>query len=581
MVYWKVEVGGKEVAPREGQKEDAERIYNALVENKNVVLSEWPGFGKTLAVLVSIANYLSDVNPNGYVVIITPNKLSSKYWYTEAGDKFTIYKPNGSILKIAHLAGKSSFDCFLNDKVKANDPRIICNQTISFYEKIRNCKYYAPIIRNKDRFSMINDVTEVREYLSINGKAFVFRRSSGVCDYYNQFFSIPEADVVVMNISMFLQMFSMGTLPKPAVLVIDEFDVYGFNMIRSIKIDDALFDDLKKYAKDKKLMERIIALERTIMSAVSLGEKIDYKHVRDSAYAVLQLINAIMNIAYVDSLSGLSMALRSMLDGATYMAKRSEEGIDIVVNLSKMMSQIIQRSGRTIFISGTPIDMDDYATIMESTYGLVPDISQHVIVSSGVKPNYRVYVYTSNFIPTLALAMKFDEDPELCRQYNELLARLEKLLMSKYGIVKILIPSKKYGKKCFSSLIPQYMDGASPDAVNGFVNGDNKYLISARFTRSLSILKPGAILIPKMPIPDTESPEVKFFLKKGYSSYIHMLARAEIFHLVHRFLRSPNSEVIISSLDMRVLETLYYYKKIHGLSVSYINDDGSVEDFEL
>lgn len=556
------------VAPRQHQEEDSERIVNAVRNGKVPLLNEPPGFGKTLTVINAVVELMGTED---VVLIVTPTKKLAQYWAREI-------EKSGVPLSYAVVIGKKNFTCPLaGDEVRADDPRIVCNLNTPVASKLVNCKYYAPPL-SKSIFELYKpkDVLFEKEYTGLYGSKYVaFSRGSGTCPYYVQFYDMADKHVVITTIHMAITMAMRGILPRPSILVIDEVDEVPMATLSEVVIDreliDTLFEMARTHVQSEDGKKKLVELRYNALRALESDEKPSKKLYQLSEH-LLPLVKEVLKHAYSDEAIQLSIALTSSLTRNVY----AEDGaVKVVIDKSPFIYDIVKNSKTTILITGSPLDDQSITTIMRYL-GISADLE---IISSVPYYGKAIYVVKENYDVITKHNFELNKTA-ICAKYSELADKLLELSQKMFGMRRLYIPviAYRYIYDCnFHKKFPGSLDRENKNAIDEFVRGDREVLISAVATRGLSFDK-GAVLIMKKPWPDITSAIVRHIYAQPYGrEYVDVYASAQVLQIISRFLRTQESEVIVGTLDKRVLESVLIYKR-RGGSVYMLN--GEIKPFE-
>lgn len=543
--------------PRLFQREDSDAIVNALDAGAIPILNEPPGFGKTFVVINALLNRMS---VEDVVVVIVPTKKLAEYWGSQI-------EKSGANLTYATVIGKRNFKCILADDARADDPRIVCNRQDPVVVKLKNCPYYAPTI-SKSTFDLYldsRDVMMTKEYTSLFGQRYVvFTRPKGTCPYYLQYYEMADKHVIITTVHMATVLAMRGILPKPTFVVIDEVDEVPFALLRNIDITkevvDYVLENARKYLDEenkKKLYENRykahVILENTEMPPS--------KKLYEITNLLLPYIRLILRNYFDDDIMQLYMALTS--SNVKDVRHRPEESLlSVVVDTSPFIYDIIRNTRYTILVTGSPLDVPNTETLLR----YLGISGEYRVVASVPYIGKAIYVVGDGFEPITKHNFEISKQ-QICKYYRELAHKLLEYSEKMFGIRKLFVPviAYRYIYDCkLNEEFPGSLDKENPNAIDEFVRGNREVLISSVASRGLSFTK-GSVLIMKKPWPDVTSASVKYIVSQPYGrEYLELFTTAQVLQIVSRFLRSPDSEVIVGTKDKRVLESLLVYRRRGG-----------------
>lgn len=554
--------------PREFQVEDSMDIVTAVIEGKVPILNEPPGFGKTAVLANAVLNLAS---MESRVVVITP----TKYLATEWGEELAKY---GVYDKITVLHGKGNFKCFI-EKTQADDPRIVCNLRDYVYNKVKACPYYAPVLGKYEFQFFEREAVSYVEYDSVNGARIAWRRQQGNCDYYSQLYDMADSRFVITNIHYALSLMMVGLMPKPHILVLDEVDEYLSTIVKTVEISrkdvEKLFDTLIQLdlEKGKSLYEnRIKAIG--LLKQESRRLKTYYELV-----SLLEpVVNAVLSKVYDRWVMTLKRALS--VKYVSYV-EVSEEKMRVAVSYVDILRALITNANIVIMSTGSPLTENAINTLLK-IYGISAPIS---IIRRKPFVGRRIYVLRRE--PMQFTYYMFENNKnQFCKAIAELAEMLLQYSQKLFGVKRLYIPviSYKYFDECgLSRLWSNYMDRDKTheekmEMLRKFKSGELEMLISESAGRGVSFPERGAVMIFKRPVPSTNSPSVKVMISMTRGiDYMELYGVSKVLQYVSRFLRTPESEVLVGTLDARVYHDLWAVYKKQGGEMYWVDERGIYE----
>jgi Rad3-related DNA helicase len=336
--------------------------------------------------------------------IVVPIKSLQDQYERDYTDKNFILKENGKRLKISVIKGRGNFNCKFCDGLKADDPYLPCD--IELREK--NMKMILEFIEQnkevkKEDFSSVTDVRRVsiaaacpywspvmaaetggkvlsrarkRKYMSISDKEYaLFERAKG-CEYYQQYHSYIDADVLIFNAMKYGLETAMGRKPKTDLEVIDECDDFLDSFANEKKINlnrliSSLSSLIPEDTKDKHAIKEIILLSNRVIAVHNEGiEKLEKHLFKD-------LFDKVLEHPYLaededgNYYNSVFEAVKSFEDlvGETYIAfersKSEQQSLSgssygdtiyanlVSINVSRRFKDLIDKNNVLVLMSGT------------------------------------------------------------------------------------------------------------------------------------------------------------------------------------------------------------------------------------
>jgi len=553
---------GREVALRPWQERGIEQLREAIENGRPVVvLNEPPGSGKTLTVLLSIADY---VDKNNKALVLVPYASIGSMW-----TKYRIVNSEGRELKIMVLAAKRFHRCWLEVTQTADSPILPCNNTKSnFSEKLKKCIYYAPVTWDESNPKL----KKVAEYNSIWGKRYVnVHVMGGACDYYKQFQEMAEADVVVMTYSKFFYEYMFKRVPKPKFVVADEAEMLPYALIAKLYITE---EDIDKMAKMMQgVSPKVVAELVAIKSMIKRGYKVNINQILELYEKAFGSKPGPFNYSNVVVSNGKIMLVHDY-----YL---------------QVLSEIFSTSRALIAVTGTPLQDQEIADVLYT--------SSFVKISNNNKLLGRLIVYTNSQVVVKGVWFKRidlykGEVDQVCRELEKYFEWSTKLSLP----VFMPVITYRHVRACWEQVkraVAQRLDcdetgrcrktgrfiedeilDKTGKHIEEFIEGKRDILITARANRGVHFPhKLLAQIIVKRPWPDLEDPFTKWLqdekgkqkLSAHYRRMLELHAKSTLFHMLGRSIKSEDDTVVIFTPDKNVLETIEAIKEVVQMDVIY------------
>ena len=555
---------GREVVLRPWQERGVAQLREAIEKGLPVsIISEPPGSGKTLTVLMAIADYL---DKHKKALVLVPYASISTMW-----TKYRIINDEGREIKIALFHAKRFHRCWLEVTQTADSPIIPCNDVKkSFSDKLKSCIYYAPPTWDSSNPKL----RKVGEYQTIWGKKQVnVHALGGACDYYKQYQEIVDADVIVMTHTKFFYEYMYRRVPKPYFLVIDEAEMFPQELIAKFYLSE---EDIDKLAK---------ALQGVSPNVVA--ELIAIKHLLKKGMRQIN-INQLLELyekAYGRRPGPFNYSTAYVSNGKILLLHDYYFNVQTeVMSVSKMMIGIV----------GTPLEDSEIAEILR--------VRNFYKISNNQKLLGRLIVYSNGQMPVKGIWFKrpdmYKGEVEMvCGELRKFFEWSEKLKLPvfipvityrhvilcrdvvKEAVARRLSCDEDAGRcKKTGRFIEDEIVDKTGKHIEEFIEGKRDILITAKANRGIHFpQKTLAQIIVKRPWPDLEDPFVKWLqdergkynLSTRYRKMVELHGRATLFHMLGRSIKSEDDTVVVFTPDRNVIDTIEQIKGIIQIDVTY------------
>jgi len=441
------------------------------------------------------------------------------------------------------------------------------------------CPYWSPVISEEYDLKSFDDATQ-RKYMGLNKKKFIFYQRKKGCQFYEQFNSFIDADVIIFNSLKYKLESSMNRKPATEVEVIDECDEFldSFSNQSTININ-RLQSALTYTFSENKSGERIIEELNLLLKEIKRDRKIE-----EAVYgkAILQLketkiydllkifinnpefISELDEESYLQEVGEITKMFEEFLD-ETYLIFRKQEGnliIDLVVtNLAKRFKEMVDKNKVIVLMSGT-IHSDN---VLKNIFGL----DKYAIIDAEVQQQGSIDVVRTG----LEMDCKYENFSNGKNTREKYLKALSKCIDTAKKPILVHInsfydlPSEEEIKEFnIENLMSReklkefQKEDKQGEAVKEFKKGKIKVLFSTKVSRGMDFPgeKCNSIVFTKYPNPDVQSAFWKILKKTKpvyYWDFYKDKARRELWQRIYRGLRFKEDHVYVLSPDTRVLDS--------------------------
>jgi len=494
------------------------------------------GSGKSIIALQVLYNAF----PSG--IIVVPTKHLQKQYYTDynpATGRFRI--PN---LRIKFILGRSNFVCPLTGK-RCDDPNLPCtrrlNENECRFDVAKECPMWIPRypkrLANKVRYVIEKDYSS---YETASGEWVIFHSEDeeADCPYLRQYYeAYLNSEVVVMNDKLWL----IETLAKRkpiwfrAIEVLDEVDSLLDSLVRGFSIK---YQNIEKYLNEA---------TKSKWDYIIRKKYVEREDVFDVIFEILKCLEN--NKANAESVYYKVNRIVDDFDKLTY--KRDAENNKIYFfykSPSNFVKEIFRNSNQKIL--GMSATLHD-ESVLQEYFGFEPD--SYCIIRGKTRfpgtvyilKNRRWWVSHRNWYE-----IKSDFMNEVKRIVNDAVKKNYRVLIQAHAF------------KYVNDLgIP--IDDAKHDMFELWKQGKIRALVSTRLKRGVDIGKkyaPKLLVIPKFPLPDKESMQIKCLfetLPEDVAGRVYRdIAKRDLIQQVGRVLRSDDDWAVVAVMDNLALNIL-------------------------
>lgn len=612
------------------QEDVVKEVLDSVKEGYRIIFIKGVcGTGKS-AIALNIAKEL------GKTCIVVPGKTLQNQYKEDYENKKYLMKKNGERLKISVITGRNNHKCkylemesapvfkeernlllneLFNRKVKnenkdtsADNPYIPCkieikeknwNKIKEYLRQNKNidpsdfleikdvkrnsiapvCPFWCPVL--PDRFELNGknfENAKKRNYTGLGGTKFTLYQRAHGCEFYNQFNSFIDADVLVFNSLKYKLESSMNRKPETEAEIIDECDEFldSFSNQRTINIDrlqNSLNQIVVEFKDSELLIRRIgriieeIKGNPRIMHSTSSKEIIPLKETE--VYDLFKLILENKEFVYdIDDESYLYEVAETarMFDeffNETYLTFSKKENslmVEIVtVNLAKRLKEMLDKNKVIIMMSGT-IHSD---AILRNIFGLdkfkileaeTEQQGNIEVKRTGMEKDCKYEnfingnVSRKDYLKALDRCIEVSEKPTLVH-INSFYDLPDEKEMKLFDLRNVISREK----------LMEIQEDKTDENVKKFKNKEIDVLFSTKCTRGIDF--PGdqcnSIIFTKFPNPDVKSPFwniLKRINPNYYWDFYKDKAQRELLQRIYRGLRFKEDHVYLLSPDERVLK---------------------------
>jgi len=440
------------------------------------------------------------------------------------------------------------------------------------------CPYWCPLI--PEEYELKNfDKAKKRKYAGLNGVGFIFYSKENACDFYDQFNSYIDSDVIVFNSLKYKLESSLGRKPQTEVEIIDECDEFldSFSNQRNLNLDrlqNTLIHTFSFNEEGEKIIEEIVEIvkhlkrNKRINDAVITSEIIPLKET--GVYDLLRIflespdfLNEIDEESYLFEIEETARMFDEFFNESYVTVHKKEENLIfsiVTTNLEKRFQEMVNKNKILVLMSGTLHSNE----ILEKVFGL----TNYEIIKAETEQQGRIKIKRtgmeidckySNFS-----SGKFDRKDYLLA-LSKCVEIAEKPILIHVNAFTDLPSEQELEESRINNLISRekLRDIQNEDKgsvlVERFKKGQSDILFTTRCGRGIDF--PGeqcnSIIFTKYPNPNVQDAFWKILNKtkpEFYWSLYKDKARRELWQKVYRGLRFKEDFVYVLSPDSRVLK---------------------------
>tara|TARA_Y100000310_G_scaffold263261_1_gene273370 strand:- start:5920 stop:7845 length:1926 start_codon:yes stop_codon:yes gene_type:complete len=384
---------GEELEPLvfSNQKSQADVVKEVLDEiekgNKIIFIRGVCGTGKS-AIALNLARHFKKTS-----IVVPIKTLQEQYEYDYAKKKF-ILKKDKNKLDISIIKGRNNFSCpFMGGHADADDLPCTIELRDKNTEKIKNyveknphvektnfsntsdvrrmsiapaCPYWSPLLPSEVNSKPLQDAKKIK-YRAVCGKEFaLFQRKKG-CQYFDQYESYANSDVLIFNSSKYLIETAIGRKPKTDLEIIDECDEFldSFANERKINLNKlvmALSNLFPENREQKQAIKEIIFLVNEIILTTQENQKESQDKVQKIGETkMIELISKIINEPYLaeNEENNYYNNILEIAKSFEHLLKETYVSFDVVSQDEQQQSLFNQNfsSEKTIYVSLVSINL--------------------------------------------------------------------------------------------------------------------------------------------------------------------------------------------------------------------------------
>lgn len=572
--------------------------------NKIIFIKGVCGTGKS-AIALNLAKHFNKTS------IVVPIKSLQEQYERDYTKKNFIMKDDGTPLKISIIKGRNNFRCPFSEE-RADNSFLPCTieireknteQLLKYIEqnpavdksdfasasdiKRMNiapaCPYWSPVLPSELKPKGLSDVNK-KKFMAICGKEHaLFQRKKG-CQYYDQYASYVDSDVLIFNSQKYLIETTIGRKPKTDLEIIDECDEFLDNFanektINLNKLHTSLLN-LVPTDQDKKtkIKDMIYKVNTLIFDPPKTEiEKLDSSPLKNLITEIIENPNLAEDeeLSYYNTVLENARVFENLID-ETYISVEStkkefkqkglfEKNIDkdniiitlVSINLAEKFKELIDKNNIMILMSGTLHSPQ----VLKDIFGL----ENFAIVEAETKNPGKVNKVKTNFEMNCSFS-NFSNGTITRKRYLKILdlimANAKPPVLVHVSAFKDLPSEEENSEFKFDNLITQErlaeLQSRENSSVEDFTNGEVDVLFTTKCSRGIDLggEKCNSIVITRFPYPNIQGLFWKILKKEQPQKFMEFYmdkARRELIQKVSRGVRFKGDHVNLLSPDIRVL----------------------------
>lgn len=595
---WSLKKGDIDLKPLvfsngKSQEDIVNDILRELKDHKFIFLKGVCGTGKS-AISLNVANHFKKSS------IVVPVKCLQEQYKTDYQNKLSIYRKDGTKLKISIIDGRANHPCIYNKESKCDDKTLPCiipikkynyEQIMGYIDENPNvdrkdfsdlkfvrrksiapaCQYWSPIVADGWFEEDYIDSGKKIKYEGLNNNIFTIYWNRG-CHYYDQFLSYVNSDVIIFNSAKYQIETAMNRKPLTDIEIIDEGDKFLDNLSDESFVNFDLFlNRLNEVSQNKDAKESANYIIDYILSMIK-NNKIREWVLKDEILSLeetplKQLFNLLLANKELSEFEELEYyyfladEFKNFKKESYVLFSTKDNKLCaniVVLDLAKKLKHMSEKNKVFLFMSGTLPSK----TILTKLFGLKDEFkiieaeakNQGIIhkMGTGLERNFRYSEFKKGNLTRGDYLKAFDacikKAPKPCLihiiSYNDLPSAQEK-------------EEFQLNMKTSNEII----DEKNKDMISKFKNREIDTLYSTVCDRGVDF--PGSIcnsiVFSKYPYPNINDSLFLRVLKKTneelFWHFYNDKAYREYLQRIYRGLRSKDDIIFLLSPDIKVLNS--------------------------
>ncbi len=588
------------------QEDIVREILESVKEGYKIIFIKGAcGTGKS-AIALNLARHFKKTS------VVVPIKSLQEQYERDYTQKKFIRKKDGNPLRISVIKGRNNFRCPFSGE-RADDPELPCTieirdknteQLLKFIDSnpivkkedfssasdifrmniAPACPYWAPIMPANVKPKGLTNFNK-KEYTAICGKEYaLFQRKKG-CDYYDQYASYSDSDVLIFNSLKYHLEFLMGRKPKTDLEIIDECDEFLDNFANERKINlNRLHSSLINLTPlDFNIKKRVKELIKEVNSLIFNVPHINIEKIKSSPIKKLfEMILRNPNLAedeefnYYNNVVETARIFENLLE-ETYVSvekvkkeqeqkilfgKKFSERENIIatlvsINVAQRFKELIEKSNVMVLMSGTLHSEN----VLRDIFGL----KKFKIIEAETKLPGEINVYRTGLEMNCSFA-NFKSGTITRKRYLKIMdvcmANAELPVLIHVSAFKDLPTEEENAEYKFHNIITQErlieLQSRGNSLIKKFTNGKVDILFTTKCSRGVDFAgnKCNSIIITKFPYPNIQGLFWKILKKEKPEKFMEFYvdkAHRELLQRIARGVRFKGDKVNLLSPDIRVL----------------------------
>ena len=441
------------------------------------------------------------------------------------------------------------------------------------------CPYWSPVLPQQYELKQFESAKK-RKYAGLNDTDFVFYQRKPGCEFYEQFNSYIDSDVIVFNSLKYKLESSLGRKPLTEVEIIDECDEFldSFANQRSINIDrlqNSLINVVSFNGEVERIIREIGEIIKQIKRNDRIGDAIDSGAIipikETGIYDLLKIfldspkfLDEIYEESYLFEVEETAKLFEEFFNESYLSVNKKDESLIVNIvttNLAKKFQEMIDKNKILILMSGTlhsnivlksVFGLDDFKIIEAET----EQQGRIVIQRTGMEMDCKYSNFSEkrfgrkDYLKALSKCVGIAKKPVLIH-VNAFLDLPDKQELEEFDIDNLISREK---------LREIQDEDKTGILVERFKKGQSDVLFTTRCGRGIDF--PGeqcnSIIFTKYPNPNIQNAFWKILHKTNpqhYWDFYKDKARRELWQKIYRGLRFKEDHVYLLSPDVRVLES--------------------------